>query len=85
MAGKYHNRSAGILEFGGVSYAPGAEMPLDAEARKDPTVDWWIRSGFVSEGAPGLFTAQPAYIPTVGDAGPIQMQEAPAPEAPKKG
>lgn len=61
----YTNASAGILEVGGKSYAPGAKMSLTAAQLKDPTVDWWKRSGFIVEGeGQPLGASQPQYIPT---------------------
>lgn len=61
----YFNKTAGTLSLGGKDYAPGEKMPItEALAKRDPTVDWWIRSKFVTtdEKAP---LSQVTYIPTV--------------------
>lgn len=75
----HFNISASVLSVGGKDYAPGEKIPLTAEQLKDATVDWWIRSGFVSDNPEGAAVTA-AFIPTFEESAP-PAQPGPATKA----
>lgn len=82
----YINQTDGFLGIGGKDYGPGEKIAISAEvAKQDPTVDWLIRSKFITREGEESNRQLPTFIPTAGEGGVMEMTTTAAqPNAPVK-